>query len=265
MIRKFILPLTVLSAVFFFSSCDDDDDSPTLNPDFSLSVSGEAPDAEVTIINTSTGATDYAWTFSEGAEIEETDDDNPGAITVDKAGTFEVTLTASNGSATESVTKTIEIEGENAIVVYQNVEFARDFQSATYGPYFSVADGKIYKHSELNATTGPKIDLVYDHIGDPVNYFATPDDADEAYGIPGANTTRIINYPADLLSVATFDAATNASFIENITIGAADEESFGTTHPYIVLFETESGRKGAIKTKAMNADRLVVDIKVEKY
>jgi hypothetical protein len=76
----------------------------------------------------------------------------------------------------------------------------------------------------------------------------------------------VINYTPDFgITTAIFDAATNDAFIDDITITASDDNSFGTSHPYIILFETESGRKGAIKTKAVNADRLLVDIKVQKY
>jgi PKD repeat protein len=264
MVKKLILPLTLLfCSVFIFSSCDDDD-STAVNADFSLAVSGAAPNAEVTITNSTTGATAYAWTFSEGAEIEVSTDQDPGSITVDKAGTFEVTLIATSGNDTKTVTKTIEIGGNSAIVVYQDVAFAREAGSTTYGRFFSTETGLIYKDSEVNAVTGAQIDLAFAHIGDPVNYFASPDDADEDFDIPGAQTTKIVNYVPTLVTPAIFDAAVSDAFISDVTI-TPDDDSFGTSHPYIILFETESGKKGAIKTKAVNADRLLVDIKVEKY
>lgn len=266
MIKKFILPLTLLSTfLFVFSSCDDDEDTP-VEADFTLAVSGQSPNAEVTITNTTTGASDYMWTFSEGAEIETSSDKNPGAITVDKTGTFEVTLVASTGNDVETVTKTIEITGNDAIIVYQDVAFAREPGSSTYGRFFSTETGLIYKDSEVNATTGPKIDLVFAHSGDPVNYFTSPDDGDVGFNIPSPQTTKVINYsPAFGVTAAIFDAATTDAFIKDITISESDGDSFGTSHPYVVLFETESGKKGAIKTKAVNSDRLLVDIKVQKY
>lgn len=266
MIKRFILPLTLLSTILFiFSSCDDDESS-GVNADFSLSVSGEAPNAEVTITNTSTGANAFAWTFSEGAEIEVSTEQNPGSITVDKTGTFEVTLVASNGGSSETITKTVEITGNNAVVVYQDVAFARAAGNATYGRFFSTETGLIYKDSEVNATTGPKIDLAFAQLGDPVNYFTSPDDSEEDFNIPDAQTTTVINYTTPFgVTAAAFDAATSDAFIKDLAITASDDNSFSTSHPYIILFKTESGKKGAIKTKAVNADRLLVDIKVQKY
>jgi hypothetical protein len=147
-----------------------------------------------------------------------------------------------------------------------DVEFGREKGSTTYGRFFSTETGLIYKDSETNATTGPKIDLVYGHIDNPVNFFSSPDDGDVGFNIPDPQTTKVINYTPDFgVTAAIFDAATTDGFIKDITISESDGESFGTSHPYIVLFETESGKKGAIKTKAVNADRLLVDIKVQKY
>lgn len=268
MIKKFILPLTLLSTLLFvFSSCDDDDDDgASVNADFTLSVSGEAPNAEVTITNQSTGANAYAWTFSEGAEIETSTQENPGTITVDKTGTFEVTLVASNGGTSKTVTKTVNITGSNAIVVYEDVEFAREAGSTTYGRFFSTETGLIYKDSEVNETTGPKIDLAFNQFGSSVNFFTSPDDSELEFEIPGAQNTKVINYTPEFgITADIFDDATSDDFISDITIDASDDESFGTSNPYIILFETESGKKGAIKTKAINTDRLLVDIKVQKY
>jgi PKD repeat protein len=154
MIKKAIYSLTLLSSMFFiFSSCDDDENT-AVNADFTLAVSGQSPNAEVTITNTTTGASNYMWTFSEGAEIETSSEQNPGPITVDKTGTFEVTLVASSGNDTETVTKTIEITGEDAIIVYQDIAFARAAANATYGRFFSTETGLIYKDSEVKSTTG---------------------------------------------------------------------------------------------------------------
>jgi hypothetical protein len=265
MIKKFIFPLTLVSTLLFiFSSCDDE--SEAIQAHFELSVSGEAPNATVTINNSTTGANAFMWTYGSGAESGFSTEENPGPITVDKVGTFEVTLVAKNGDDAETITQTVQVTGNNAILVYQDVAFARAAGSSTYGRFFSTETGLIYKDSEVNATSGPKIDLAFKQNGDPVNYFISPDDGEANFGIPGAQTTKVINYTTAFgVTAAIFDAATDDSFIKNITIPASDDDSFGTSHPYIILFETEYGRKGAIKTKAVNADRLLVDIKVEKY
>ena len=60
------------------------------------------------------------------------------------------------------------------------------------------------------------------------------------------------------------DLMVDDSQIKNLPI-AETNESFGVNQPNIVLFETSDGRKGIIKTTAVNADRLLVDLKVQKY
>ncbi|HEY9047665.1 MAG TPA: hypothetical protein VIN08_17285 [Ohtaekwangia sp.] len=266
MIKKFFAPVAMLCAILFVSSCSSDDDSTAVVADFSLSVSGQAPNATVTITNSTTGAVVYGWAFSAGANVSTSLDKDPAALTVDKAGTFEVTLVATSGSDTKTVVKTVEIEGNSAIVTYTDVAFAREAGSSTYGRFFSTQTGLIYKDSEVNSTTGPKIDLAFSQLGTSVNYFTSPDDANEKFGIAGATTTKVINYPEGLgVTPTVFDNATDESFIKNVAIDASDEESFGTSNPYIILFETASGKKGAIKTTAINGERLLVNIKVQKY
>ncbi|WP_333819699.1 PKD domain-containing protein [Ohtaekwangia sp.] len=265
MIKKFIASMAPLCMCMFFS-CSKDDHT-TLTPDFTLSVSGTSPNAIVTITNTSTGGSSYAWVFDEGANVSMSTDKTPAPLTVDKADAFDVTLTVTNGHDVKSITKTINVTGNNAIVSYTNIAFGKDANSPTYGRFFSTETGLIYKASEVNSTSGPKIDLAYSHIRESVNYFASPDDLREKYNIPGAKTTTIINSPGKKLGVTAniFDNAKDDSFIKNVQLNTSDNESFESSNPSIILFRTASGKKGAIKTTAINGDRLLVDIKVQKY
>jgi hypothetical protein len=46
----------------------------------------------------------------------------------------------------------------------------------------------------------------------------------------------------------------------------SDDGSFGnSTIPHTVLFELSNGKKGVVKTKEVNSERLLVDIKIQKY
>lgn len=267
MIKNIIVPMALLSVLMLFVTCSKDDDATTVVADFTLSVSGSAPNATVTITNTSTGGAEFGWTFSEGANISSSTDKTPAPLTVDKASIFEVTLTVTNGSDIKKIAKTIPITGNCAIVSYKDIAFGKDATSTRYGRFFSTETGLIYKASEVNATTGPEIDLVYCHIKKSVNYFASPDDLREKYNIPGASATTIINYPSKKLGMTPniFDNAKDDSFIKDVQINTSDNESFETSNPYIILFRTVSGKKGAIKTTAIDEDRLLVDIKVQKY
>ncbi|OWP75549.1 hypothetical protein [Flavobacterium oreochromis] len=94
-------------------------------------------------------------------------------------------------------------------------------------------------------------------------YFTSPDDKDDNFNIPNASKTAFKNYKSGLSSV-DFDNMTDDSKLKNLDI-IDDGESIGTlTFPVIVLFKNAAGKKGAIKLKSINADRLLVDIKVQK-
>jgi PKD repeat protein len=267
MLKKLSQSLVLLCCFLFAISCSKDDEATTVIVDFSLSVSGEAPNAIVTITNNSKGGSLCAWNFGEGVDERVVIDDAPAPLKVDKAGTFEVKMTVIGEKENKTITKTIDIPGNSAIVVYDDIAFGRIEGSAVYGRFFSIKTGLIYMDDAVKSDTDLKIDLAYSHIGTSENYFASPDDLNENYHIPGAQTTAIINSPSIDLGITStaFDNAKDDGFIKDVTINSSDKKSFGTSNPYIILFKTSSGKKGAIKTTAINSDRLLVDIKVQKY
>ena len=55
------------------------------------------------------------------------------------------------------------------------------------------------------------------------------------------------------------------SKLSELTIADTDESFGNSSIPGTVLFEISTGKKGVIKTKALNSDRLLVDIKIQKY
>ena len=108
-----------------------------------------------------------------------------------------------------------------------------------------------------------KIDLAFGSMGNTLYYFESPNKTD--YQLTGASTTKVDNSVLEAdFAVATFDGMTNDADISGLTIEETND-SFGNTQPNIVLFQTASGRKGVIKTTAVNADRLLATIKVQKY
>ncbi|PGH39692.1 MAG: hypothetical protein CRN43_07515 [Candidatus Nephrothrix sp. EaCA] len=177
---------------------------------------------------------------------------------------LKVDFTPSDAANYNSASKTVKINVKPAIAIYKDVEFSLTPGSITYGRYFSCDDGKIYKDSEINATTGPKIHLAFGSIEHTIYYFQSPTHKD--YKVPGATPTKVSNYTRPSpISVADFDAMTDDSKLSPLTIRDTNE-AFGNTPATagnIVLFELASGRKGAIRTKAVDNVRLLVDIKVQ--
>lgn len=150
-----------------------------------------------------------------------------------------------------------------AIDVYTDVEFALNAGDADYGRFFSFAAGRIYKDSEINETTGPLINIVFESLDNTLHYFDTP--TVTSYNIPNATLTEFINYEAiPTISTEAFDSMTDASSFIDLTIEETNDGFGNNTIPHTILFQIASGQKGVIKTKSINANRILVDIKVQK-
>ena len=157
-----------------------------------------------------------------------------------------------------------ENEQPPTLVTYTDVAFSRFPGDTEYARFFSTSDGKSYKDSEVNAANGAKIDLAFaSYLG--MCYFLSPKSNEISPAIPNATVTQYVqSVPSTQFSVAQFDAMTTDEPLRALTI-VDDNESFGTTgYPIIVLFQNAAGKKGAIKVKAINSERLLVDIKVQK-
>jgi PKD repeat protein len=260
--KKTLAALLLTGIVLF--SCSEDEKVTPLEPDFSLSINGKSPNAKLAITNNSKGATSYNWTLSEGAIVTSSTKQSPEEIQIEKAGELTVKLVVSNGSEQKEITKTIVVEGSSAILTFSDVEFALTAGDNNYGRLFSCETGIIYKDNEITESIGPKIHLAFGSMGSTMYYFESPTVAD--YQVLGATETKVINWEQNpTISTSEFDAMVDDSNLAALTI-ISDDNSFGNSSiPGTVLFETAEGKKGVIKTKAVNADRLLVDIKVQKY
>jgi len=262
MIRKSFFSIILVISLWSCSKKEDSVSQPI--SDFTITVNGQAPNATLTIVNKSTDATTYAWTFGSGASIVSVTDKEPVGVKVDKTGVLSITLIASNGTLTNSKTINVNITGNNAILSYSDLEFSLTAGSLTYGRLFSFETGKIYKDNEINATIGPKIHLAFGSMGNTMYYFESP--TITGYGITGATVTKVSNSLSNNpISTTDFDAMIDDSKLTSLTINETNESFGNSSIPGIVLFQLASGRKGVIKTKAVNSSRLLVDIKIQKY
>ncbi len=259
-----ILILWLFCSLIVVSCGKKEEAQPIPVADFSVTVNGQAPTATIAIVNKSTTATSYEWTFGTGASTNTSTEKEPTNITVDKAGQLSITLVAKNGDATNSKTIQVNVSGNSAIVSFTDLEFSMVAGSATYGRYFSFETNRIYKDSEIDATTGAKIHLAFGNLSSVVFYFESP--TNSAFNVPNASFTKVTNYFATPpISTSDFDAMSHDAKLSALTINSATD-SFGTSSiPHVVLFQLASGRKGAIKTKAINSSRILADIKIQKY
>lgn len=245
-----------------FASCNENDQS--INVDYSIEVEGESPTATL-IIKNNTAASNFVWTFDKGASITTSEEKEPVGIKIEKAGLFTVKLKATEGAETNEVTKTVTIPGHSAIKKFTSVIFGQIENDPKYGRFFSTQTGKIYKQADVNETIGPKIDLVYHGSESNFIFFENPADLfTDTFVIPGAKTTMVMNYESGFL-VSDFDAMTNDALLADFTITHQNKTTGTLNVPFIVLFQNAEGQKGAIKLIALNTEKLMVDIKVQKY
>ncbi|GGX25511.1 hypothetical protein [Aquimarina muelleri] len=153
-------------------------------------------------------------------------------------------------------------ETEVTLVTYSDIEFSLTDSSNTNGRVFSTSSGKVYKDSEINAENAEIIDIV-SATSQAFIAFDSPHKATDPT-IVGARITKY--QPTGVsLTAADFDAMTDDSKLKSLIIVDDNETiSISDYENKIVLFENASGKKGAIKLKALNANRLLVDIKVIK-
>ena len=169
-------------------------------------------------------------------------------------------------SKKEKVEPKVE-EPKNQIVTYTDLEFAIEGNEADYGSFFSFETEKMYKVDEINDENGSKIDLAFTSYGNSLYFFDSPD---ENHDIPNAKHTKTINYESSnpRISGDDFDTLVSDSLyvkLENLTFEGYQSDSFITSHiPGTIVFEIADGRRGVIKTKKVNASRLLVDIKIQK-
>jgi PKD repeat protein len=256
--KKTLLFLFGLSAIF--TSCSKDEE--VLIADFNVVVTGKSPNAEVSLENKSLLGTTYEWTFSEGASITASKEQTPAKLKVDKAGDFTITLKVSNGSETKEVTKTVKVEGVNGFASFKNIELSQVVGSTTLGRCLSTKTGKVYKDSETK-TASADIDLVYYGSESSFIYFEGPNKA-EKLSFTNPKKTLVQNYKSRF-EVAKFDALADDAALKSFNV-IDDESVIGTLDfPTTVSFKTAEGKVGVIKLVAINSDRLLIDMKVQKY
>ncbi len=154
----------------------------------------------------------------------------------------------------------------NEMLTYSNIELSKDFENVAIGSFFSTATGKVYLDSEVNAETGPKIDIVFGSMANIMGYFVSPTSAKKEgfMEIPGATTSLFTNYITTEMAANDFDTLTWET-LDGLTV-TEDSESFSLSSgfPHLVWFQNAQGKKGVIRVKQALSQKIVIDIKVQK-
>ncbi|GAA4279016.1 hypothetical protein GCM10022259_37410 [Aquimarina mytili] len=234
--------------------------------------------------NNSISATSYEWDF-EGGTPRVSTEQNPGVV-FSETGMKTVTLTATNGKETKTITKQFEFFTNTNLRVLNDIRLGINTAHSrnTVGSFYSIDQRTVYNKEEITGQPdlGQNVDLVFFGLDNTFdrNRFVSPDkistDAVVFETLQNPKTTKFINSQelcncTASLTSAQFDAMQNDALLSALII----EETPGGLQafdnvmtPRIVLFEMQDGRKGAIKIKDFIDDGqnsyIIVDIKVQK-
>ena len=258
--------------------------APLLVADFDFEVAFDDDDfqvpARIQFQNKSISATSYQWDF-EGASTL-TSFENAPEVVFTREGTHTIHLMASNGKQTKTIHKEIEFFKNTNLREINDIKLGTNtaHTSNAVGAFYSIADRRAYTAEELTPEVEPRIDLVFFGLSSTFtrNRFVSPHKTVETTfdALQNPKNTIFINSQelcgcAASLTVSQFDGMQDDTLLKSLTI----EETPGglqdfdhTTQPRVVLFQTQEGKKGAIKIKDFVADGqnsyILVDIKIQK-
>lgn len=153
-----------------------------------------------------------------------------------------------------------EPQHEPGIITYSDVELKLvDSDYDGYGIAFSAQTGKTYKLDEITTDNISEIDVVSAN-NQVFVAFDSPDFHEDTKIIEGAKTTKVQIVNVEM-TVEEFEALEDVSVLANLDV-VPDIQARPITFKGIVLFETQEGKKGALNFKAINARRVLFDVKV---
>ncbi|WP_108808740.1 PKD domain-containing protein [Aquimarina spinulae] len=258
--------------------------APFLESDFDVDLAFEDDDfqipARIQFNNNSVSATSYEWKFN-GASTSMSIEENPEVI-FNQEGVQTISLTVSNGKETKTISKQIEFFKNTNLRILNDIRFGINTAhiSNTIGSFYSVADRKVYTAEEITSDIEKRIDLTFFGLSDTFtrNRFVSPD------ALLGTTFDELINPKKTIfinsqelcscsasLTVAEFDSMPDDTLLESLLIQETSgglQDFDDTLIPRIVLFQTQEGKKGAIKVKSFIRDGqnsyILTDIKIQK-
>jgi len=252
---------------------------PGLVPAFDIEPSFADADYEAplraTLVNHSTGSLSWTWTTT-GGQLSATQSEQ-SAIYFAQPGTYTVTLTADNGKESKSVSQTITVKPNTGLYTLTDIKLGINTAQTTIGSFYATTLRRVIRKSDPDSLQ-KYVDIAFFGLsaGFTYNAFLSPDKVQDYTfdALRDAQTTRFINTQELCacglnMTDADFDQMTTDALLQGLTLPATDLQPFtDALVPRIVLFQTQDGRKGAIRIKAFQGDGpqsyIVVDIKVQK-
>jgi hypothetical protein len=275
-----IISLKVKNGRESFTSSNTITLKPAMQADFDIVPSFEDQDYEApltaTLQNKTISGLNYTWSSTGGVITNTTSEQSE--IYFATPGDYTVSLKVDNGKETQTVQRTISVKPNSNLYKMENVKLGVSAAHITLGSFYSTKLRKVFTKNDVTADTGALIDLVFYGINSSYNYcrFISPDSvANFTFAaIPNATHTSFVNTletSSLLFNTADFDGMVNDTPLANLPIKAEDTGiAFfdNAINPRIILFETQDGRKGAIKIKSFvsagTQSYILADIKVQK-
>ncbi|MDR3060943.1 MAG: hypothetical protein LBU57_02375 [Dysgonamonadaceae bacterium] len=253
---------------------------PRLQTDFVLKPSLQDEDFEAPAVlyseNKSISNLRSKWTVSNEGSVKN-DTATHAEFYLESPGSYTITLHTDNDKEKQTLTREISILPNTNLYTLKNIKFGVA-SAETTGAFFSSHFKKVFLEKEIDQTNGKQIDFIFFVLNEHFNYcrLLSPDQADEFVYSPiaGAIRTFTVNELISKgisFSVQDFDSMTDDSALNRLEIRKNDT---GDAYfkldalPYIVLFETIDGRKGAVCVreiqKSGKESYLIADIKVQK-
>ncbi|MDR0660190.1 MAG: PKD domain-containing protein [Prevotellaceae bacterium] len=257
---------------------------PAMSLDFDITPFFKDEDMEApltaTLTNKSINGLSYKWSADGGAIADDTAEDAT-TIDFDTHGTYTITLEADNGKEVKQIAKSITVKPNSGLYTMTDVKLGIKSAHATVGSFYACSLRATISKDELTAENGALVDIIFFGLDQSFSYckFVSPDLAASSFAfetIPDAKHTAVVNLleSSPITFTATdFDSMVTDAPLQSLPIWANDDSGntdFFTKDvlPRIVLFETEDGRKGAIKVRGFVNDGLqsyiLADIKVQK-
>ena len=234
----------------------------------------EAP-LRAALVNHSTGSLSWTWSTT-GGQLSNTQAEQ-SSIYFAQPGTYTVTLTAGNGKESKSTTQTITVKPNTGLYTLTDIKLGINTAQATIGSFYATTLRRVIHKNDPDSLQ-KYVDIAFFGLSDGFTYNAFISPAEVQYytfdALRDAQTTRFINSQEQCacglnVTDADFDQMTTDALLRGLTLPATDLQPFtDALVPRIVLFQTQDGRKGAIRIKAFQNDGpqsyIVVDIKVQK-
>jgi PKD repeat protein len=254
---------------------------PALSPDFDIIPLFEDEDMEAPLTailqNRSINGIQYQW-ISEGGYISDDTAAVSTTVTYDLPGTYSITLNADNGKEIKSVSKNITVKPNSNLYIMRDVKLGIKSAHVSLGSFYSCALRKVITRDEVDGQSGLLIDFAFFGLDETFRYckILSPDSVGSYafYDIPDARHTAIVNVLENspvVFDETNFDNMDNGDILSGIPVAendSGDRYFTADTVPRIILFETDDGRKGAVKIKNFVSNGLesyiLADIKVQK-